>query len=167
MEVVVLKLAEPLYEAQSYIYTLCGRPLAFRYEQDGVLLNFLGTHLRSIFPDVLLQHFRYRYEEFLRRCETRGGTSTVVICDDVRSPDANFLSTLGFTLVRVEAPPEVCRMRRALRGDITPGSDQHESEMGLENIRSDHTLINTGTLEQLREHVEILLEELCHDIIGS
>jgi hypothetical protein len=161
-EVVVLKLAEPLYDIQSYIYTLCHQPLPSRYTQDGVLLNFLGSHLRHIDPQVLLRHFRARYEKCL--VEDTNSTYKLIICDDVRQPDVGLLRDLGFLLVKIEASPELCRSRRSMRGDTTLGSDLHPSEAGLETIIPNKVLENNGSLEQLMDSIRDLLHVLVKEV---
>jgi hypothetical protein len=47
-----------------------------------------------------------------------------------------------------------------MRGDVTLGSEQHPSELGLETITPDRVLGNDGTLERLMNDVRTLLSSL-------
>lgn len=151
-----VKLAEPLYDCQAAIYEIAGRPLADRYQQDGELLNFLGTHLRRINASVLIDAFRQRVDRIAAEQSGRAGP-TLAVCDDMRALDAPHLRDIGFTFVRVIANPALCRERRMGRGDASLGSEMHPTERGLDGIEHDHAIMNEGTLDDLRAHLDRLV----------
>ena len=110
----LLKLAEPLYEAQEAIYRIAGVALPSKYSQDGELLNFLGHHLRKLKPSVLLDNFSRRLQ-IIDQEVREARTETLILCDDVRWSDADFLRSLEFRLIRIQAPPQLCMSRRMAR----------------------------------------------------
>ncbi|MEV8479374.1 ATP-binding protein [Streptomyces sp. NPDC051173] len=153
-EVLTLKLAAPLYEIQSVVYAVAGRPLLDGHEQDGQLLNFLGSHLRQINPHALTEAFsrRVRHAEQIK-------PSAVLLCDDLRALDAKAVTRLGFSLVEVTAPEELRRARKQARADLTPGDERHPTEAPLEATPW-RRVENRGSLEGLREQAAQLAGEL-------
>src|SRR6185437_3216230 len=97
-----IKLAYPLYEAQSFLYKLAGRPLDEFYTQDGELLSFLGGYLRRINPLVLVDQFAERLARLVADQSVHARERTVIVCDDMRRLDADALRDLGFVFVRVQ-----------------------------------------------------------------
>ena len=64
------------------------------------MLNVLGIEMRRINPNVLADHARMRLVGFGLLLDSRRGRH-VVICDDMRPPDAPFMRELGFSFVEV------------------------------------------------------------------
>lgn len=153
-----IRLADPLYQCQNAIYEIAGCPLADFYTQDGVLLNFLGSHLRRINPTVLLDSF----DRELVRLGDIGSeyAGRIIACDDMRASEATFLAARGFRLVRVAAPTEICLSRRAARGDVSLGSSDHPTEAGLDVIAANEEIPNSGSLDDLQSEVTALLRRL-------
>ncbi len=149
-----IRLAEPLYEAQAAIYQIADRELASG-TQDGELLNFLGLHMRKINPRVLLSRFEKRLNAIEEKLGEELGAS-IILCDDMRRSDVDFLESKEFELIRVQASAGTCRKRRSSRGDVTLGAEDHVTELGLEEIVATSVIKNEGSLEEL----EISLREL-------
>jgi cytidine deaminase len=149
----VVKLAAPLYDVQESFYARTRTRLA-EGQQDGQLLNFLGSHFRRAAPGFLL-------EDFARRCSAAAlAGADVLLCDDARPADLDGLRAQGFTLVRVTAPDELRRDRKAGRGDRTAGRDDHPTELGGEGVVADQDLDNSGDLAALEEGVAALAKSL-------
>ncbi|MGP3921252.1 hypothetical protein [Nonomuraea sp. 10N515B] len=153
----LVKLADPLYEAQSAVYHIAGRKLDDFYQKDGELLNSLGRHIRRINPMLLHDRFLARLHDVRRAF---GGTPSLVVCDDMRFPDHMFMRNLGFTFVRIFAPDEICLSRRQERGDLSLASASHVTESNLCAITPDGSIDNSGTLDALRRNVIDILEGL-------
>ncbi|MBI5102395.1 MAG: hypothetical protein HZB33_11240 [Nitrospirae bacterium] len=85
MEIRRLRLADPLYECQSAIYKIAGKPLSSLYVQDGELLNFLGSHLRKINPSVLLDHFHKKLRDTMLELDQLPTSNSLIVCDDMRA----------------------------------------------------------------------------------
>lgn len=147
-----LRLADPLYEAQSEIYRLSGRPLVDPDLQDGRLLNVLGIEMRRINPNVLADHARMRLVGFGLLLDSRRGRH-VVICDDMRPPDAPFMRELGFSFVEVVVDADTAIQRRLLRGDVTLGASDDPNERGLDAIEMAARIDNIGSTDDLVAHV--------------
>jgi len=147
-QAVVVRLAEPLYQLQSLVYRLAGSPLPDPAVQDGLLLADLAGHLRRINPDALTADFRRRVE---RLADT--APEAVMVCDDLRVPDINCVRDLGFTLVRVDADPELRRARRAQRGDLTCREERGMVPAAV----SDVVVRNDGSLAELRAAAQALV----------
>jgi cytidine deaminase len=152
-QVEVVKLAAPLYDVQAAFHTRARTRLA-EGQQDGELLNFLGSHFRKAAPGFLL-------EDFAQRCAAAELTGAdVLLCDDARPADLEGLRGQGFALVRVTAPDALRRERKAGRGDRTAGRDDHPTELGGEGVEADTVLDNSGDLPRLEAEVAALAKSL-------
>lgn len=151
-QAITVKLAAPLYEIQQFIYSLAGRPMLLANQQDGLLLNALGSHLRRINPESLTEAFTSR----VRQAE-KSHPKCTLICDDMRMPDVPAVRSLNFRLVEVVASEELRVQRKAMRADLTQGDDTHWTERAIE-IDPDDRIVNNGTLASLEEKVGELLD---------
>ncbi|MGA5284890.1 hypothetical protein ACPCSK_31495 [Streptomyces griseoincarnatus] len=149
-----VKLAQPLYDIQAAVYEKAGRPLADRYQQDGELLNFLGSHMKKLNPRALLDAFVALVHD-----RERDRPGDVLICDDMRGDAAETLVVLGFTLIEVSAFNAVRRERKQGRKDLSAGNDRHSTEVPVRRV-PDHRVINDGSLEELRAKAADLVGEL-------
>lgn len=147
-----LRLADPLYQAQTGIYRLSGRPLADTGIQDGRLLNILGVEMRRINPNVLADHARTRLVALGQLLDSQPGRHAVV-CDDMRPTDASFMRELGFAFVEVGVPRDTTVQRRLLRGDMTLGAWDDPNELGRESLEFSARIDNSGSLEDLSASV--------------
>jgi len=113
-----IKLADPLYKAQAQIYKIAGKKIDF-YSQDGELLNFLGYYLRKLNPSILLNEFDKQIKDFEDMHQLSPIRDGIVLCDDMRSPDFQFMMDNKFLMVRVIAENSLCSKRREQRGDLS------------------------------------------------
>ncbi|MEV6810101.1 hypothetical protein [Streptomyces sp. NPDC051129] len=149
-----LKLGAPLYDAQALVYALAGRPLVDNTVQDGPLLNALGAAMRRINPEALIAPFAARTQQ------AEGlSPQAVLICDDMRAPDAEAVLALGFRLVKVTAPDDIRMQRRAQRGDLAAGDDEHSTEAPV-TAPEWRRIENTGSLEDLRAQAAGIVSEV-------
>lgn len=151
LKILNAKLADPLYEAQNQIYKICNVDKDF-YSQDGILLNFLGQHMRSINPNILKDYMYKRLEESLN--------VDLLFCDDIRPLDIGFMKSYGFLIIKIVADEDITYERRKLRGDLTMGNAKHKTERGLEDAEFDYVVENNGTLEEYKNKVVSLLKDL-------
>ncbi|MEU7183898.1 MULTISPECIES: ATP-binding protein [Streptomyces] len=145
-EVVRLKLGAPLYELQAVVHAMAGCPLLDGGEQDGQLLNALGAQLRPINPHALT-------EVFARRVRQAGQSRphAVLVCDDLRAPDVEAVTALGFVLVEVSAPDPVRRLRKQARADLSAGGEDHPTEAPVDAVPW-RRVDNAGSFDDLRGH---------------
>ncbi|MFI9772481.1 hypothetical protein ACIHJG_37365 [Streptomyces sp. NPDC052415] len=153
-QALTLKVGAPLYELQAVIHAVAGCPLLDGGEQDGRLLNSLGTHLRRINPNALTDVFIQR----VRQAEQRR-PDAVLVCDDVRAPDVAAVTGLGFVLVEVAADAAVRRERKAARGDLSAGDEHHATEAAVAAVAW-RRVENTGSLDSLRKQAAELAAEV-------
>jgi cytidine deaminase len=147
--VAVVKIAAPLYDVQHRFYERAAAPLVAG-KQDGKLLNFLGSHFRDVLPGFLLA-------DFAERCDLAAlSGANVIVCDDARPVDLKDLSAQGFTIVRITAPDELRRARKAGRDDVTTGRDDHPTEAGSDVAVADYTVNNNGGLPELEARIRDL-----------
>lgn len=147
-----VKLAQPLYEAQNFIYRLSGVEKKEEI-QDGVLLNFLGKHMRQIDSQVLIRSFAAALREI-------GSDADLILCPDVRPIDASHLKAMGFILIHVTADPEIALQRRKERRDLSLSQPNHETEQGFSLGSCDYQIVNNGTLEELERQIQLLMQRL-------
>lgn len=145
----LVRLAEPIYQAQDSIYKICNKAKDF-HSQDGELLNFLGLHMRKINPDVLK-------ESFLKKLQSIEPSVNCIICSDVRAIDIPFVREAGFVIIHIAADPKITLERRKLRGDISLGKTNHETERGICSTLYDYQLSNNGSLEEFQENIKKLM----------
>ncbi|MGW2612977.1 hypothetical protein ACWC4A_53350, partial [Streptomyces mirabilis] len=130
------------------------RPLLDGSEQDGQLLNVLGSQLRRINPAALTETFARR----VRQAEqTR--PRAVLVCDDLRAPDVEAVSGLGFVLVEVTAPDAVRLARKHARSDLSAGDEHHPTEAPV-TAAPWRRVENTGGLDGLRRQAAGLAGEV-------
>lgn len=148
-----IKLATPLYNVQEYIYKLCSTQRAYEV-QDGVLLNFLGQHMRAINPKVLENYF-YERIKFLEN-------SPAVVCTDARPPDYKFIKDAGFTTILIKADKKVSQQRRIVRGDLSLSNPEHSTETNAEGekLKFDFEISNNGSLEEFEESITKLMGKI-------
>ena len=147
-----VKLAHPLYEVQNFIYRLSGVQKKEEI-QDGVLLNFLGKHMRQIDSQVLIRSFAATLREISPDVD-------LILCPDVRPVDAPHLKAMDFTLIHVTADSEIALKRRKARGDLSLSQPNHETELGLNSDICDYQVANNGSLEELEKQIQCLMQRL-------
>ncbi|MBA2728640.1 MAG: hypothetical protein H0U49_10770 [Parachlamydiaceae bacterium] len=152
LSVSLIRLAEPLYQAQDAIYKICKKPKDF-HSQDGELLNFLGLHMRKINSEVLKESFIYS----LQNCDPN---VNCIICSDVRAIDVPFVRDAGFIIIHIDADPKITLERRKMRGDVSLGKTNHETEKGICHSLYDHQLTNNESLEEFQVNVKKIISAL-------
>lgn len=146
----LIRLADPLYQAQHEIYKICKREKEF-FSQDGVLLNFLGQHMRRINPNVIR-------ESFLSRLQP-APQADLTICPDVRPIDLAFIKQAGFFVLQITADPLVAQERRKKRGDLSLGSSSDPMEPPAHLFpEADAHIANDATLEEYEQRIAELLK---------
>jgi cytidine deaminase len=141
----LIKLAAPLYEGQNAIYQICATEIDSEI-QDGILLNFLGNHMRRINPNVIK-------ESFLRELQKIGQEPDIIICHDARPLDVPFVKEAGFFILNITTDFQIALERRKARGDLSLGSSDHSTEKGLTAELYDAQILNNGTLHDFEQTI--------------
>jgi cytidine deaminase len=145
----VIRLAEPLYKIQKEVYKVCFREIK-EGQQDGVLLNFLGKHMREIHPQVLIDHFANTVRE---------SKADLILCSDARPLDIPFIKKMGFTVIHIATDPSLALERRRKRGDLSLGNSHHETELGISADLYDIQIPNQGSLEDFEKAILRVFQE--------
>ncbi len=145
LSIQVLRLAKPLYEVQDFIYRVCSREIAADV-QDGVLLNFLGKHMRQINPRVLTDRFFQLVQEIESETD-------LIFCCDARPIDIPVIKEMEFTVVHIVTSADIALERRKKRGDLTLGQSSHVTESGVHSDLYDFQMSNHGTMEEYEKSI--------------
>lgn len=141
----VIKIAEPLYELQKSFYHKLG---IWEDKQDGELLQFYGRKVRSINPSYLLDVFNESLIGARDYCN-------IIINDDCRPMDYEYLKNLGFIFVKINGYVRD-------RDDFTKANPKSSLEWQSE-IPCDYELNNYGSLDEYRNEIIKLMEEIKND----
>lgn len=87
-----IKIAEPLYNLQNFLYDYIGKQL--NGEQDGELLQYLGKKIRKENPTFLLNSFKEKLEKF-------NHFNGIIANDDCRPLDYQFLKNNDFIFIKI------------------------------------------------------------------
>jgi len=152
LEAAVYKLAEPLYEIQSYIYEKANKDISF-YEQDQGLLELIANQLRRINPHSVV-------EDFMKRITH--AKEDVIINDDLRDYETDFpeLKKAGFIFLKIVASEEVRNIRLEERKDLNSQKNTKLNE-SIHQIPHDYLITNNSNqIEVYKESVIALVDRL-------
>lgn len=115
----------------------------------------IGQFMRSINPDVWVNYLEKTYK--LLSLET----DSFIVTDLRQENEYKWLKENGFTVVKVEAEPEIRIERMKASGDKFNMQDLiHPVEQQIKNLNYDYLITNNTTLEDLYKQVEFVLAEL-------
>lgn len=124
-----------------------------RSHKERTLSQGIGTYLRECKDTVWI-------DEVLRSIKGYQGSKSWVVTDIRRVNEAKTFADMGFRGIWVESARDI-RVQRLLDrdGDHDVAAENHvaESEIGLLKEYCEATVINQGSLEELRENVGIAL----------
>ena len=150
----LVKLAQPLYDMQEYIYNRIlptyRRPKSFK--KDRKLLQWLGTEWGrdTISPDLWIYMFLDKIEKLNKIHDE--DHELLVVCDDVRfDNEAEAIHSIGGVIVFIENP----NPKNASRG-----MENHATDAGIDPSKVDHTLKNVGTAEDFEKEIISLYEKI-------
>ncbi len=142
----VVKIAQPLYDIQDYVYSRIKRPLT--EAKDRRLLQYLGTEWgREIDSNLWIN----LWKEEVERIQATD-PYTLIIADDLRfDNEAQVIKEMGGVLVKVDAST------RARADRINLINTSHKSENGVDFKYIDFLIENSGSMEDLEDCVSTLL----------
>lgn len=149
LDIVRVKLAEPLYRLQQQVRAAAGVDLPEK-RQDQLLMESLAQHLRRLNPRALVAPLV---------AGLPGRSADLVINDDLRDPfvDLPELLAHGFQVIRIHASDETRARRLGSRGDV---SVSDASTVDLDLIPALWTVENEQSLTDFHDRVVALLEVL-------
>jgi dephospho-CoA kinase len=147
-----IRLAKPLYQVQSYLYKIC-KTKKNKNVQDGVLLNFLGQHMRAINKNIIEEHFVEQLSKITNDVE-------LVICSDVRPIDLAFVTKHDFVIINIQSDEEIALKRRMQRGDVSLANSKHWTEQQIYGFQPDYNIVNNGSIAEYENAVLGLVNKL-------
>lgn len=114
-----------------------------------LMLQKIGTEIirKQIDPEFFIKRMRDEISVF----ELNNPDNLVVIVDDVRFiNEANLITDLGGTLIRIERPSLIQNKEE----------NKHASEVEQDKIKTKYRIINDGTIEELGEKIKNIVKEL-------
>lgn len=126
--------------------------------KDRKLLQKLDI-LRSIDPLVYVNNVLRQIDNRNEESERYSFVRDSVIITDTRQPNEyQALKDRGFTFVRIVVDENVRKQRMVDRGDVFVEDDmKHHTESFYDTFECDYTINNNGTLEELDEEIEQLI----------
>lgn len=113
----------------------------------------IGQQLRQLNEDVWINYLLKEIDE--------AGAGFVVVTDGRQYNEAQRLRENGFTIIKVEAPDELRIKRIEAAGDqFTPDLFTHETELQVDLIEADYTIVNDSDLKSLRDKLQITLADM-------
>lgn len=113
-------------------------------------MEVAATQLRRLNPRALV-------DRLLSEMDT--ADADIVLNDDLRDPGTDYPAMLarGFRFVRIECAEQLRRQRLLARGDVTRSD---ASTSGIDEIRADFVVDNSGGLEAFQRKVDQLMGEI-------
>ncbi len=142
----IIKIGTPLYEMQASFYKKLG--LNIGNTQDGELLQFLGSKVRKENPNFLLDTFEKTLNEIK-------DTSEIIINDDCRPYDYEFLKNLGFIFIKING-------YNRERNDHTKANSNSSLEW-QSDIPYDYEINNFDSLSDYENELINLMEVIKND----
>jgi dephospho-CoA kinase len=138
----------------------------FPWISDGTkpraLYQQYGQLMREIDPDVWIKHAEMAVKGKIDFRVSMGAEAIGIVITDLRQPNEyEWARANGFTIIRVTAPDEV-RIGRAIKaGDTFCDNDlEHSTELAIDGFAVDYTVVNDGTVDELKEKINAVLEEI-------
>lgn len=143
LQVQNLKLAQPLYDIQNFIYDRVSDAhfASPTMKKDRKLLQFLGTEWgrTTLGYDIWVN----LWQKEANRLQ-HGGVD-ILLCDDIRfENEAKAVKDAGGLIIKLVSNSADTRI------DTKSGINKHASEAGVSNEYIDYMIENNGTLEDLR-----------------
>lgn len=126
------------------------------------LLQAIGTKFREIDPDVWVNAMFKNMDNQSRVLEGYGLASENIVITDCRMPNEyKALKERGFTFVRINVDEDIRKRRMIERGDkFTEEDMSHHTESFYNTFECDYEIDNNGTLEELEEQIEDLMQKM-------
>ena len=126
--------------------------------------QFIGQAFRQLDEDVWVNYLldNLDIETYIYNCRLlRMSPNNLVITDGRQPNEAKRLKEKGFIIVKVTTRDDIRLERIKKAGDVFSEQDlNHETELSVDLINPDFEICNNGTLDDLKERVKTLLEEL-------
>lgn len=129
-------------------------PNAFDNGKPRQYYQHIGQQLRVLDQDVWINYL-------LNEVEILKDPINIVVTDMRQVNEAERLKKEGFTIIKVVADEKI-RIDRILKsGDKFNAEDlHHETELQVDLINADITVVNNGTIEELKKEVQNIIKKI-------
>lgn len=143
--------AHPLREVCKTVFGLTDEEMSDRvlkekplsrwpYQSPRRILQTVGTDMfRKMYPGTWIEHFRRNAESF---------QGNLVVTDVRFADECDTIKEMGGYIIRIVRPGQQL------------DSDSHESERAIDSLQIDHSVINSGTTDELSVAINELVEKL-------
>lgn len=120
----------------------------------------IGQALRQLDKDVWIKQLASRVTLLPRHAD-------IIVTDVRQENEVKWLKEHGFTVIKVLASEDTRKQRILDAGDcFTDDLFTHETELMVDRIETDYTVLNEGAVEQLHEQAYTFIKELFHKESG-
>jgi dephospho-CoA kinase len=137
-------------------------PWVSEYSKPRALYQQFGQLMRQIDPDVWIKHAERAVKGAIDYNVNIGAEKVGVVITDLRQPNEyEWARANGFSIIRVTAPDEDRLWRAKLAGDDFNEADlEHETESHIDGFAVDAEIINSGTIDELKELVDNIIAKI-------
>jgi dephospho-CoA kinase len=122
--------------------------------------QLIGQSFRELNPDIWIETLDSKLDRLL----SFNNHLPVIITDLRQANEYQYLKLQGFTVVKVQASEETRIKRIAEAGDVFSREQlNHSTELQAEACPYDYLVNNDGTLEELYEQAEFIINELLEE----
>lgn len=151
LSVKIEKLATPIYNLQNAYFNEMGVSVPPQ-SQHQKLMEKIASNLRMMDSNSIVSHL------FLRVAESK---SDVILTDDLRDKSVDWpaLVSKGYHIIRVKCSEDLRLQRLENRKDLQTQKRSH-LDLGINAIKEDFTIDNSGDIKDLGAEVDLLIEHL-------
>jgi len=125
------------------------------------LYQSIGQFFRQYDAFVWIKYLHRKLEDIFNH----NPDMNIIITDVRQENEAEFLRTLGFLIVKVDALESVRVQRMIAAGDqFNQESLNHDTEKQSERIAADINILNNGTLAELFNHCDAIYKKLSGEV---
>ncbi|MFZ7945684.1 AAA family ATPase [Neobacillus sp. 19] len=137
-------------------------PWISEFSKPRALYQSFGQIMRQIDEDVWIKHAERAVNGKIDFRVSVGSERIGVVITDLRQPNEyEWARANGFTIIRVTAPDELRIARATAAGDdFTEADLAHETELAIDGFDVDYTVVNDGTVDDLKRRVDEIMEEI-------
>jgi dephospho-CoA kinase len=137
-------------------------PWISEFSKPRALYQSVGQLMREIEPDVWIRHAERAVKGKIDFRVSMGAEAIGIVLTDLRQlNEYEWARANGFTIVRVTAPDNV-RIGRAIKAgdDFCENDLEHSTELAIDGFAVDYTVVNDGTVDDLKRKIDAVLEEI-------
>lgn len=115
------------------------------------MLQTIGQHMRELDEDIWIRPVEHKI---------KNSNKKYIICSSCRQQNEyDFLNKIGFLFIKIDCLDSIRVMRSEMSGDVFNINDfLHETEMEVDNFKSDYVISNNSDLISLQSKIDLILK---------